>query len=82
VLKGSSTTFQHAAATAAAAVVVRPSRRRVLKRLGLVGAATGSGTASSSDFTSHTKPDHLRRMTCLLGPAVARLEWCSHLQQV
>ena len=33
MLKGSSTTFQHAAATAAAAVVVRPSRRRVLKAL-------------------------------------------------
>ena len=35
-------------------------------------------TAGDKLFTSHTKPVHLRRMTCLLRPADARLGWWSH----
>ena len=60
MLKGSSSTFQVPAATAAAVVVVRPSRRRVLKALQALLLQ-----AFHLYFTSHTKPVHLRRMTCL-----------------
>ena len=62
------------AATAATAVVVRPSRRRVLKAL----------VAALPLQALHLayEAGHLRRMTCLLGPADANLGWWSHRRQV
>ena len=84
VLKGSSSTFQqpppttayHRRRYAAAAVVVRPSRRRVLKALQALPLQALHLAYEAGPFATYDVP------AWPSDPAVARLGWWSHQQQV
>ena len=84
MLKGSSSTFQHAAAraTTAAAVVVRPSSIMPSSPDSCLRLKALQALPLQALHLAHTKPVHLRRMACLFGPADTHLEWWSHQQQV